>query len=447
MNIFIAGGGRVGFHLTRLLCAENHDLTVIETGADRLEQIDYALDVKTIQGNAASVMLLKEAGAEDAGLFVALTGRDEVNLIAAAAAKGLGAKQVVARVDNPTYIESSLLYETMMGLDYVLSPDALAALEIANYIETSGIVAAEYFGRGRVQMRQMRVSKSPTVRGKKLRDVCPPGGGVLLGTISRRGEILIPHGDTIVKSGDLVTLIGRSEEMDAVQKRFQGTEPRSGRMVVMGGGSVGLHLAQALENRRRSVKLFDWRMDQCEQLASVLKRTKVVCRDATSREALKQEHVDGAGVFVATTNDDERNIMAAVLAKEVGVDQTIAVVHHPDFAPLVGKLGIDHAVTPRACMASRILKLVHQEGLTSLAVLEEGEVEIVEVTVGVNAAIAGQRLRDLKSKLPDRALVAAIVRGDDVIVPSGEDTLEGADSVVLIVGSDSLESVLKLFSR
>ena len=208
-----------------------------------------------------------------------------------------------------------------------------------------------------------------------------------------------------------------------------------------------MHLAQALEKRRRSVKLFDWRMDRCEQLASVLKSTKVVCRDATSREALEQEHVDGAGVFVATTNDDERNIMAAVLAKEVGVDQTIAVVHHPDFAPLVGKLGIDHAVTPRACMASRILKLVHQEGLTSLAVLEEGEVEIVELTVGANAAVVGQHLRDLKPKLPERALVATILRGDDVIVASGEDTLEGGDSVVLIVGSDSLETVLRLFSR
>lgn len=447
MNIFVAGGGRVGFHLAHVLSAENHDLTVIETGSDRLEEIDYALDVSTIQGNAASVMLLKEAGVASADLFVSLTGHDEVNLLAAATAKGLGAKQVVARVDNPTYIEEGILFEAMLGIDYVLSPEALTALEIANYIETSGVVAAEIFGRGHVQMRQMRVTKSPTTGGKTLRDVVRAGSGVLLGVISRNGDIVIPHGDTIVEPGDLVTLIGRSEEVDSMQKRFQGKEPKSQRAVVMGGSSIGLYLAQALENQRRSVKLFDRNMARCEELVSVLKKTKVVCRDGTSREALEQEHVGSADVFVATTDDDERNIMASVLAKEVGATQAIAVVHQPDFVPLVGKLGVDHAVTPRACIANRILKLVHQKGVTSLAVLEEGKVEIVEFSVNAKTPVVGKRLRDLKSKLPSGALVATILRGDEVIVPSGNDEIHEGDSVVLIVASDSLEPVQKLFLR
>jgi len=447
MNVFIAGAGRVGSHLARLLSVEGHDITVIESGPERLEQVDYALDVSTLHGNAASVLLLKQAGVESADLFVALTGHDEANLIAAAAAKGLGAKQVVARVDNATYVESGILYEAMLGIDYVLSPDALTALEIANYIETSGIIAAEYFGRGRVQMRQMRVSKSPTVRGKTLQDVCPPGSGVLLGIISRNGQILIPHGDTIVETGDLVTLIGRSEKMDSVQKRFQGTEPKARRVVVMGGGSIGLHLARALENQRRSVKLFDRNMARCTELAAALDKTKVVCRDATSREALEQEQVTDADVFVSTTNDDERNIMAGVLAKEMGIEQAIAVVHHPDFAPLVAKLGVDHAVTPRACIANRILKLVHQRGVTSLAVLEEGQVEIVELSVASDAPVVGKRLRDLKTQLPSRALVATILRGENVIVPSGRDEIRSGDSVVMIVAADSLEPVQKLFLR
>jgi len=447
MNVFVAGAGRVGGHVARLLSAEGQDITVIETVQERLEQVDYALDVRTLHGNAASVMLLKEARVEAADLFVALTGHDEANLIAASAAKGLGAKQAVARVDNAAYVESGILYEAMLGIDYVLSPEALTALEIANYIETSGTIAAEYFGRGRVQMRQMRVSKSPTVRGKTLQDVCPPGSGVLLGIISRNGQTVIPHGDTIVESGDLVTLIGRSEKMDSVQKRFQGTEPKTRRVVVMGGSSIGLHLAQALQNQRRSVKLFDRDMARCTELAAILDKTKVVCRDATSREDLSQEHVDNADVFVSATNDDERNIMAGVLAKEVGAEQAIAVVHHPDFAPLVSKLGVDHAVTPRACIANRILKLVHQGGVRSLAILEEGRVEIVELSVAEDAPVAGKRLRDLKSKLPDRSLVATILRGDRVIVPSGKDQMLPGDSVVMIVAADSLEPVQKLFLR
>ena len=447
MNIVIAGGGRIGFHLARLLSADNHDLTVIEMAPGRLEQIDDALDVSTANGSAASVTLLQAAGVAEADLFVAATGHDEVNLIAAAAAKNLGAAQVIARIDQATYIEESILYEAMLGIDYVLSPEALTAIEIANYIETSGIVAVEHFGRGLVQMRQMRVTKSPTTRGKTLEDICPPGSGVLLGVVSRNSEIIIPHGDTIVKAGDLVTLIGQSEMVDSMQKRFQGLEPKSQNVVIMGGGSIGFHLAQALETGRRSVKLFDRDLARCNELAEALPKTKVVCRDGTSRGDLDQEHVDVTDIFVAATGDDERNIMAGVLAKEVGADQAIVVVHHPDFASLVGKLGIDHVVTPRACMANRILKLLHRKDVTSLAVLEEGQVEIVEFPVNLATPIIGKKLKDLKSRLPHNALIATILRGENVIVPGGGDEIRAGDSVVVIVASDSLEAVQKLFAR
>jgi len=447
MNIFIAGGGRVGHHLARLLNVENHDITLIDTDPSKIEQIDYELDVSTLVGNAASVMLLKKAGVQEADLFVSSTGFDEVNLIAAAAAKGLGVNQVAARLDNAIYFDEAILYETLLGIDYVLSPEALAALEIANYIETSGIVSSASFGHGLVQMRQVRVTHSPTARGKTVRDVFPPGKGVLLGIINRDNNTIIPHGDTTVEQGDLVTLIGRSELMNSVQKRLQHFEPKGQRIVIAGGGSIGLHLAQALESQHRSVKLLENRLNRCNELAAILQKAKVVCRDATSRRDLDEENVEEADIFVGSTHDDERNIMACVLAKEMGAKQAVTVVHQPDFAPLVGKLGINHAVTPRACLASRILKIVHQEDVTSLAVLEEGQVEIVEFAVSKETAVTGKKLRTLKSKLPKDVLVATILRGSEVIVPSGEDEIRVGDSVVLIVDADSLESIQKLFLR
>ncbi len=447
MNIFIAGGGRVGFHLAQLLSTENHDVTVIESDPNQLEQVDYALDASTVLGDAISIMLLKEVSVDAADLFVAATGSDEINLIAAAAAKGLGAKQVVARVHNMRYVESGILYEQVLAIDFVLSPEALTALEIANYIETPGIVAAEDFGRGMVQMRQMRVVKSPTVGGKTLKDVCPPGSGVLLGMISRNKTIVIPHGDTIIDAGDVVTLIGRREQMAEVQKLFKAAESKPRNVVIMGGSSIGLYLAQALEKRQRSVKLFDRNPARSKQLAATLKKTKVVCRDVTSRVALGQEHVETADVFVATTRDDARNIIASVLAKEMGASQTITVVHQPDFAPLVQKLGIDHAVTPRASLANRILKLVRQEKVSSLAVLEEGQVEILEFSVNGNTPIVGKRLKDVQSKFPRQALVATIQRGDQVIVPSGDDEILAGDTVVLIATAESVEAAQKLFLR
>ncbi|HNT87651.1 MAG TPA: Trk system potassium transporter TrkA, partial [Candidatus Hydrogenedentes bacterium] len=416
MNIFIAGGGRVGFHLARLLSGERQDVTVIENDPARLEEIDYALDVSTVAGDGSSVMLQQSLNVGAAGLFVASMGNDETNLIAAATAKGLGAKQVVARVDNPMYIESHILYETILGLDFVLSPDALAALEIANYIENPGTTAAEDFGRGLVHMRQIQATKTPTRNGKLLQDVLPPGGGVLLGVINRDGNAFIPHGDAVVQVGDLVTLIGHRDKLGAVQQMFQDTDAGPRKVAILGGSKIGLHLAQALQGKMKAVKLFERRLDRSNVLATKLKKTKVVCRDAVSRVSLEQEHIDGFDVFVAATGDDERNILACVLAKEVGAKEVVAVVHQPDFAQLVQRLDIDLAVTPRTAISNRIVKLVHQGAMTSLAVIGEGQVEVMELTLHDGASVLGKQLKDLKAKFPRGALVASILRDKRVIV-------------------------------
>ena len=443
MNIYIAGGGRVGFHLARLLSMEGHDVTVIETDQNQIEHIDYSLDVGTLRGNATDVVVLKRANVGAADLFLAVTGEDEVNLIAATTAKGLGAKRVVARVHDAIYSESDILYETILGIDYLLSPQALTAHEIATYIEHPGMVATESFGRGLLQMRQVRVSRTPLAPGQTLKDMALPHG-VLIGVISRNGTLEIPHGGSTLREHDLVTLVGQKDKMQQVQSLFQAVEIRLNKVVIMGGSSIGLHLAKVLENRGKAVKLFDWNAQKCTELAAELKKTKVVCRDATSRLALEQEHVDGADIFVSVTHDDERNIMASVLAKEVGTKETLAVVHQPDFAPLVTKLGIDHAVTPRASFANRILKLANQERVSSLAILEEGQIEVIEFRVDDKSMLAGKRLMDVR--FPRECLVASILRGDEVIVPRGEDQIMAGDLVIVISAARSLEAVRKLFA-
>jgi trk system potassium uptake protein TrkA len=445
MNIFIAGGGRVGFYLARLLSREHQDVTVIESNPEQIEQIDYALDVSTVIGDTSSILLLQSLGVGAADLFVAVTGNDETNLIAAATAKGLGAKQVVARVDRAIYIESNILYETVLGVDYIISPDALASQEIANYIEQPGLLASEKFGRGLVHMQQIRVSKTPTTKGKTLKDVVPPGSGVLLGLVDRDGESTIPHGNTIIEKGDHITLIGHHEKMDDIKKLFQGVESKPTRVAIMGGGTIGLRLAQSLEGKVRSIKVFEYRQERSNFLATQLSKATVVCRDATSRVALEQEHVDKVDVFIAATDDDERNIMAGVLAKEVGASKVAAIIHQPDFAALVKRLGIDLAITPRSCVANRILKLVHQKQVTSLAILGEGKVEVLEFAVGDGSSVLGKQLKDVT--LPRGALIATILREDKVIVPSGDDEIHAGDSVVLIVAADALEQARKLLQK
>ena len=445
MNIFIAGGGRVGFHLARLLSAEHQDVTVIEQNPDMIEQIDYALDVSTATGDGSSVLLLQSLDVGSADLFVASMGNDEKNLIAAATAKGLGAKKVVARVDNPMYMESNILYETVLGIDYILSPDALAALEIANYIEHPGIVSTLEFGRGRAQMLQLRAAKSPTRDGKTLKDVIKPGSGVLLAVIERDGTCIIPHGDSVVEPGDLVTLIGTHEGLRELQKLFHGEEIKPQRVAIMGGGTIGLRLAQALEDKMKTVKVFERNEPRSHRLAEKLGKAKVVCRDATSRVSLEQEHVDTMDMFVAATGDDERNIMAAVLAKEVGAKMVAAIVHQPDFAPLVKRLGIDLAVTPRASIADRILKMMFRGDVTSLAILGDGQVEILELGIKEGSPALGSEIKELR--MPRGALIGTILRGDKVLIPSGNDILQAGDSVILIVAAKTLDAVRKVLLK
>lgn len=444
MNIFIAGGGRIGFHLTRLVCNEKHEVTLIETDPIKVEQVDYALDCRTVRGSAASVGLLQELGVDEADIFVSVTGNDEINLIAAAAAKGLGAKQAVARVDNPTYFESNMLYETLFGIDYVLSPDALTALEIAHYVESPGVVSAVDFGRGHVQMRQIRIAPSSNSNARPLKDIELPEG-TLAGVVVRDGNAFIPDGDTVIKPGDTVAFVGNKDSMAKVQKLFKGSTPAIQKVVIMGGSTIGLHLAQVLENRQPSVKLMEWNMATCNAIAPRLKKTKVVCRDASSRDALEQEHVGGADMFIAATSDDERNIMACLLAKEVGVPTAISVVNQPDFASLVGKLGIDHAVTPRVSVANRVLRLIHHRTVSAMGVSADGSIEILEYDVSPKSPIIGKPLRDVR--FPKQVLIGGIVRGEKVIVPRGEDALQAGDTVLVIANAKSIEAVEKLINR
>jgi len=444
MNIFIAGGGRIGFHLTRIVCNEKHDVTLIETDPIKVEQVDYALDCRTVRGSASSVGLLQDLGADEADIFVSVTGNDEINLIAAAAAKGLGAKQAVARVDNPTYFESNMLYETLFGIDYVLSPDALTALEIAHYVESPGVVSAADFGRGHVQMRQMRIASNSNVGARALKDITLPAG-TLAGVVVREGNAFIPNGDTVIEPGDTVAFIGDKEGMAKVQKLFKGSTPATEKVVIMGGSTIGLHLAQVLENRQPSVKLMEWNMATCNAIAPRLKKTKVVCRDASSRDALEQEHVGGADMFIAATSDDERNIMACLLAKEVGAKTSISVVNQPDFASLVGKLGIDHAVTPRVSVANRVLRLIHHRAVSAMGASDSGAVEILEYDVSPKSPIIGKPLRDVR--FPKQVLIGGIVRGEKVIVPRGEDALEEGDTVLVIVNAKSIDAVERLINN
>ncbi len=447
MNIFIMGGGRVGSHIAHLLSEEEYDITVIERNVKDYERLDLFLNARIVLGDGTSAVLLQSLDVEEADLFIACTGNDESNLIAASAAKGLGARQVLARVEKYVYVEESVLYEGFLNVDYILSPDALVAQEIVNYIIYPGVLAAEDFAKSHIQLRKVQVTNDAPACGKTLREMLPPGSGVLVGLVEREEKTYIPNGEHTIKPGDKVTLIGKRDKMHDTLQTFQGKEPRMQHVVIMGGGSIGRRIAQSLEGKVEAVKLFELQPEKALRIAAGFKKRniEVIQQDATSRANLKEQHIDNFDLFISTTEDDERNIIAAVVAHELKVPMSAVVVHHPDFVPLVRKLGIDMAVTPRNALANSVLKILRQQSVITSSILREGDVEVLEIALAISSPVVGKKLSELKGLLPRDVLIATVARGEDAFVPGGNDTIEKDDSLVVIAMASSITQVQRLF--
>lgn len=447
MNIFILGGGRIGYHLALLLSEEKYEVTVIESDPERQEYIDQMLNAQVILGDGSSTLFLQSLNIDEVDLFVACTGYDETNLLAAAAAKGLGARQVVARVEKAPYIAESYMYDQLLNIDFILSPDALVAQEISNYVLHPGVLVSEEFSHGHILLRQVQIPEEAPAVGHLLSEIVKPDSGTLAGVIERDGKVFVPDGKTRITTGDKVSLLSKRETMSAALSLFQGRVSAMRRVAIMGAGSIGLWIAHALENQVSEVKLMERDSERAQQVASEFKKRniQVIHRDATSRDSMEQEHLGSFDLFIATTEDDERNIVAGVLAKEVGVDSVAAVVHSPDFAPLAEKLGINITVTPRSVIAGSILKIVRQKTVAASATLNEGEAEILEIEVTEKSPLKNVMLKHAKGKLPAKLLIATVMRGEDAFIPNGNTVICEGDSLILIATTENVQDIRKFF--
>ncbi len=443
MNVIIIGAGEVGLHIASILSREAHSVTIVDAAQSRIERVEETLDIGTICGHGANPDMLITAGAESADLALAVTNHDEVNLVAALTAKALGAGKVVARVRSRQYLdETKLSYRDLLGIDLIINPVVFTAYEIAKFIENPDALAIESFARGQIEMRQIRVEDDSPLTSKPLKEI-PLEPGTLIGSILRDDTLIIPHGASVIRPADVVTIIGQKGRMDRMQKLITGADAKVRNVMIFGGDQIGLLLAQLLENLRCAVKLIEEDRSRCQELAEQLHKTTVVHGNATDLDLLKRERVGSADAFIAVTNDDERNIMAVLLAKEQGAGKGIVLTHRPDFASLLEKVGIDHAISPRLITANRILGLVRRGELHSTAILADGKAEAIELRVAEGAKIVNRTLKQVR--FPKNTLIAALIRHDQVIVPRGSDTFNVGDTVVAFTQSESIDGLLKLF--
>ncbi|MCA9102339.1 MAG: Trk system potassium transporter TrkA [Planctomycetales bacterium] len=444
MKIVILGAGTVGTSVSELLCHHGHSVTVVDHNPAKVRQLNEELDVRAITGNASESSVLFQANVISADLCLAMTGADEVNIVGASLARGMGCRRTVSRVYAPVFRDLSTFdYQRHFRIDRLVSLEYSAAMELVRGIRAPGSVLVENFARVDLEVQEFLLEEESSVIGIPIRELGLPTS-VRIGSINRGGLVTIASADARLENGDRVTVIGARDDIDEVRPRFQHRQPRRRKVVIAGGGETGYHLADALATGRFNVVVMESNLDRCEVLSSRLQHATVINCDATRRSSLEEERVGNADIFVACTGEDENNIMACVEARELGTASVMSIVNRPDYANVVGKLGIDHAVSPRQVIAKQVLSFLTTGPLVSQTNLAGSDVLVLEIEVREGVRATEHVLAKLA--LPSQCLIAAVMREDYVRVPGADDQLRSGDTLVMLAHATVLDDVLKVFN-
>ncbi|OQY27521.1 MAG: Trk system potassium transport protein TrkA [Candidatus Cloacimonetes bacterium 4572_55] len=450
MNTIIIGAGVVGFYITQLLSMEKHNVTVIDIDQEALRRIEETYDVQTLQGHGASTVILVEADIDEADLVVAVTSNDEINILACLIGKQLGAKRTIVRLENPAYhdVSDRFLYRDLLGIDLVINPKNLAAMEIYQRIRMPGAVAVESFAGGRVTMKQLHVTPSFKHIGQELKDYRLPIKCVVAAVL-REDQVIIPSGIDVLQADDMVFVVGEKDKMKKIETFFGKSVPDIRNVTIVGGGDIGITVAKNFEAATNiSVKLFDEDHKRCEELSRELNRTLVIYGSGTDLTLLKEERVFNTDAFIAVSGEDETNLLAGLLAKELGVPKSIVLVDRPDYMPVYERLGIDSAISPRILTAKYVLKYVHPGNVSAVSFIKEDKAEILEILVGKNSQMDGITLKDApKAEFPRGAVIGAVVKSGKVVIPFGDTVMNEGDTVIIFALPQVVRQVEDAFKK
>lgn len=442
--IVIAGIGETGEHLAQHFAREGHDVTLVDISVDRLADLDGLLDVRLCAGHAGRSEVLRRAGVEGAHLFVATSGSDGANIVAALKAKEMGAAQVAAVVDEVDLFENpSGIYRHWLGIDLVLNTRFLIAHEIGKLIRTHGALAVEDFAENRAEMVQFRVGPGARFADVPLSDV-PLPTECLIVAIRQDNTLMIPRGDDAARVGDEVFVMGRIDRIAEVEAGFGRRRPGGSRCVILGGGTVGLALARGLSAFLPDVTLIERDRDRCEWLSRELDRVSVVHGDGTDVDLLTDEGVAAADVFAAVSGEDERNIIAGRLAKELGADRCIALVARNDYEAVCRHLGLEVVLSPRKLVAREVTRtLLPPGGVLGITPVLGGAGEFVELSVSERSQVANKTLRE--AGIPRGAVVCSLVGSSGYSIPNGSTAIEPGMHVVVFTHATMRARVVELF--
>ena len=448
MKAIIIGAGEVGYHIADSLSREGIDTVVIDIDEERLRQLSESLDIQTVLGSGSSPEVLRRAGMAQADMVVAVTDSDETNMIACLLASVQSRTPVrIARIRNPELNGDSQLFGTgCLNINLIINPEREAVSQTLDGLEFQGASEVFRFAGGRVQMLGFPIDPGAAVVGKNMIALraMNPALKVLITGMVRDEKFIVPRGDTVIKAGDYLFAVTDAHQVREMLHFFgRVTEPPR-RVIIIGGGNTGESLAAGIEKKGLSVKLIERRRDRCEALATRLEKTVVLHGDGTSQELLKEENIQGTDVFIAVTNDEEANILGALLAKQLGARKVISLIRRVDYIPLVGRVGIDGVINPRQAAIRRILHFIRKGKVLSATPLRDEQAEVFEFVALETSDITERPFKEIH--FPKGTIVGAIVRGERIIIPDGDSVILPGDHVVIFTPHSAISHLEKLLT-
>ena len=446
MNILIIGAGEVGFHLTKRLAAEKHDITIIEKNPLMARRAEEQLDAAVVLGSGSSYRDLLNAKIEDTDILAAISNSDEVNLMACRYAHKLNIPYKIARVRNPEFIEPGfLMTKEEMGVDLLIHPEKETAEAIIRLIKQSSATDIIEFAGGKIQMVGIRLEKDTPLAHKTLQDIWKEWGNIAARVVAiKRKEItLIPKGNDILVPGDQFYVICDKQLTPEIVRLAKKENVSIQNIMILGGGLIGQYVARALEDQL-NVKIIESKSEKSQNVANILKKTLVIHGDGTDMDLLAAEGIMDMDSFIAVTGDDETNIISTLMARHIKVPRTIALVNKTEYLPITPTIGMDAVVSKALITVNAITRFIRKGALASLASIPGLDAEILEIVTQVNSKITRKRLKDCH--FPRYALAGAIRRGDSVMVPTGDIQIEEGDRVVIIALPKAVCEVEQLFN-
>ena len=438
MKINIVGAGEVGFHIAQRLSEEGHDVVLIDKDPEKIQRISEHLDVQVHLGSGTSPRFLRDSGIGESDMLVAATDSDEVNLISCLLARNQNQYVLkVARVRNKEYLaEKILLSQDFLGIDHIINPESVMVEGIMTLMKIPGAADVVNFVDGRAKLIAFQLPKDSPFIGRQLISFRELEGRVLVGAIVRKNKVIIPRGQDRIQADDLVYVVIRNDEMGSVLQLFDIKAERLRRVLIVGAGQTGAALATALDQTEIKAKIIDKDPEKCTNLAEKLERVIVIKGDGTDKDLLLEENIGDADFMVAITGDEESNILMSILGKSLGAAKTITRVSKLSYIPLVSAIGIDTVVSPRSSAVGAILQYIRRGKIISVVPLKGEHDEAIEAEALETSDIVNVPLS--KVKFPKGAIVGAIVRDEEIIIPQGESVILPKDRLIIF----SLQQVI-----